>query len=321
MGAFDEKEMREIVRQLMAMESQITIKVDSEQEVQPLIHRLQYENMIVFHMGTVRYRFLPRKKEAILMPEYRYSKQQYEDLVTRLTAVVEKLCKSICTSQSAYERELRIHDALCAGVTYADDGPESHSIIGPLLHHRGVCEGIAKAAKVLLQECGIPVRVIRGVATDPHGNQEAHAWNVVQIDGKWYHLDITFDNTISDGEQRYDYFNLSTEAISRDHAINEEFRSLALLCDSREDYFVRAGQYFETADKLKAYLHRCVAEQREKLHVRVAPNVPTGAISGLLLQVLREQNCMATYEEQKNALRNVYSWKIAYRTKIWGGLF
>jgi len=43
-------------------------------------------------------------------------------------------------------------------------------------------------------------------------------WNVVRIEGKYYHLDATFDNSLSKDEIiRYDYFNVSDEQIFRDH--------------------------------------------------------------------------------------------------------
>ena len=45
-----------------------------------------------------------------------------------------------------------------------------------------------------------------------------HAWNVIKSGGMYYHLDATFDNTLSDGDMvRYDYFNLDDKQIFRDH--------------------------------------------------------------------------------------------------------
>ena len=51
-----------------------------------------------------------------------------------------------------------------------------------------------------------------------NGEKYLHAWNILTIGGKRYHMDATFDNTLSrDGVKRYDYFNLSDEKIFRDH--------------------------------------------------------------------------------------------------------
>lgn len=54
---------------------------------------------------------------------------------------------------------------------------------------------------------------------------ETHAWNVVRIDGAYYHLDPTWDDPV--GQTGFDfisyaYFNLTDEEIRRDHEIDAE---------------------------------------------------------------------------------------------------
>ena len=44
-----------------------------------------------------------------------------------------------------------------------------------------------------------------------------HAWNIVKIGKTYYHLDATFDLSLSKTLTRHDYFNLSDDAIFRDH--------------------------------------------------------------------------------------------------------
>ena len=82
----------------------------------------------------------------------------------------------------------------------------------------GVCEGIAKSVKILCDALGIWCIVALSEANPEKGIKYRHAWNVVRIGGKYYHLDATFDNTLGGGERlRYDYFNLSDKQIFRDH--------------------------------------------------------------------------------------------------------
>ena len=51
------------------------------------------------------------------------------------------------------------------------------------------------------------------------GIKYRHTWNIVRINGKYYHLDATFDNTLGNDKKeiRYDYFNLDDQQIFRDH--------------------------------------------------------------------------------------------------------
>lgn len=98
----------------------------------------------------------------------------------------------------------------------------SHEIIGPLGHGVGVCEGIAKSVKVLCDALGVWC-IIAICGNNPEkGIKYRHTWNIVRINGQYYHLDATFDNTLGKNEDgltsiRYDYFNLDDKNIFRDH--------------------------------------------------------------------------------------------------------
>ena len=52
-------------------------------------------------------------------------------------------------------------------------------------------------------------------------------WNMVKVDGKWYHMDVTWDDPLtSDGRPmlRYDYFLISEAKIREDHTIDNDFK-------------------------------------------------------------------------------------------------
>ena len=44
----------------------------------------------------------------------------------------------------------------------------------------------------------------------------AHVWNLVYWDGSWHETDLTWD-IASDGNERMQYFDLSTEEMNKDH--------------------------------------------------------------------------------------------------------
>ena len=118
--------------------------------------------------------------------------------------------------------------------------PYSHEIIGPLGQGVGVCEGIAKAVKVLLDELGVwCVIAICGNNPDK-GIKYRHTWNIVRVGGVYYHLDATFDNTLGKNDQiqdiRYDYFNLDDKSIFRDH---EPLIAPAPHCTDHEHFYYK----------------------------------------------------------------------------------
>ena len=72
--------------------------------------------------------------------------------------------------------------------------------------------------KVLCDALGIWC-VIAICGNNPEkGIKYRHTWNIVRIGGTYYHLDATFDNTLSkENIIRYDYVNLSDKQIFKDH--------------------------------------------------------------------------------------------------------
>jgi hypothetical protein len=131
---------------------------------------------------------------------------------------VEKLARP-AKSLSEWEKEAYIHDFIVENVRYDKlKKPYSHEIIGPLGQGVGVCEGMAKAVKILCDALGIRCMVAIARSNPEQGIKYRHAWNILWMGKTCYHLDCTFDNTLSkEGAKRYDYFNLSDSHLFRDH--------------------------------------------------------------------------------------------------------
>lgn len=54
-----------------------------------------------------------------------------------------------------------------------------------------------------------------------------HMWNMVKLEGQWYHVDVTWDDPVmSDGSHalKYNYFLISDARIKLDHSINTPFK-------------------------------------------------------------------------------------------------
>ena len=131
-----------------------------------------------------------------------------------MSARVEKLARTVST-KTELEKELYIHDFICENIHYDKlKKPYSHEIIGPLGHGVGVCEGIAKSVKVLCDALGIWCIIVISEANPEKKIKYRHAWNIVKIGKTYYHLDATFDLSLSKTLTRHDYFNLSDDPFS-----------------------------------------------------------------------------------------------------------
>lgn len=150
---------------------------------------------------------------------YNYSLEEIQRVENRCDEIVS-LQRNKWGNLADYDLALKIHDVLLRKVTYTlGDEKELHSIVGPFMNGKGVCEGFAKAFKYLADQHGLQSINVIGTSTDPQtGINEPHLWNLVLIDGAWRHIDVTFDSTIRATEfNRYDYFCITDEEISEEH--------------------------------------------------------------------------------------------------------
>lgn len=137
--------------------------------------------------------------------------------VDALNTAVENIVTSIPANLNQYHLEKYIHNTILDSCDYAenvrdiDDGWTEFSAYGALVGGSAVCEGYSYAMSLLLNNVGIPTSCVSGSS-----NGELHMWNVVQIDGNWYHIDSTWDD--SEGTY-YSYFNLTQTQIESDHTI------------------------------------------------------------------------------------------------------
>ena len=125
----------------------------------------------------------------------------------------------ITDTMSDLEKMLYLHDYLVREVDYdlSDVFPGYvYRPEGVFVHRSAVCQGYAEAYSLLLTRLGYTSRVVSSSAMN-------HAWNMVLLDGTWYHVDVTWDDPTNgfDGDfcrggyVRHDYF-LKSDAEMRD---------------------------------------------------------------------------------------------------------
>ena len=203
---------------LQALASSFQVPLLEGRELSDIYFMLRLDCPEIFYTVKFKYRYYPDSGNAEILPEYLFDKNKIRAHQKAMKSRVEKLARP-ALKFSETEKEQYIHDFICQNVRYDKlKKPYSHEIIGPLGQSVGVCEGIAKSVKILCDALGIWCIVALSEANPEKGIKYRHAWNVVRIGGKYYHLDATFDNTLGGGERlRYDYFNLSDKQIFRDH--------------------------------------------------------------------------------------------------------
>ncbi len=114
---------------------------------------------------------------------------------------------TVFEGMSQWQIALSIHDYLIANSEY-DESLVLEDGYDLMVSGISVCNGYAEAYMELMNRCGIPTII---VSSEPMN----HCWNLVCIDGKWYHVDVTWDDPISNihGQVKHTYFLLTDEEI------------------------------------------------------------------------------------------------------------
>ncbi|HWT73718.1 MAG TPA: transglutaminase domain-containing protein [Mobilitalea sp.] len=149
----------------------------------------------------------------------------YETTLAQERVVDSKVASTLkslkLTGSSDYDKVKKIHDYIINSAKY-DTSYQKYSAYDMFIYKTAVCEGYALTAYRLFVDAGLESRIITGT-----GKGQAHAWNLVKVDGQWYNIDLTWDDPITNtGEQvlRYDYFLKST-ADFKDHVRAAEYNT------------------------------------------------------------------------------------------------
>ena len=139
-----------------------------------------------------------------------------QDEINEINNKVDKILNENVNNNMPLKEKIRaIHDYIIDHTEYDklkyenknDDTYKSNTAYGVLIEGYGTCNGYADAMEIFLDKMNIINYKI---------SNEEHIWNLVYLDGKWYHLDLTWDDPISDiNINRDTYFLISTKTLEK----------------------------------------------------------------------------------------------------------
>lgn len=154
---------------------------------------------------------------CFLQLRYDYEKEECDKKAAVLDNKVNEIIKTIDVADE-YSAELAIHDYIASNCSYAENAANASNAYGCLIDGEAVCSGYSRAAMLLLEKAGIESMLIAGTGINSDNESISHMWNIVWIDNKPYHLDVTWDDPKSSVDiVSHLFFNLTTEAVSVDH--------------------------------------------------------------------------------------------------------
>ena len=145
-----------------------------------------------------------------------YSKSE----IATINDEVDKIINEVITNNMAVKEQIKaIHDYIINNTEYdtlksdniKDTTYKSNTAYGVLVEKYGICSGYSDTMKIFLDKLNIINYKI---------SNDQHIWNLVYLDGTWYHLDLTWDDPISEVNiTRDNYFLINTATLEK---LNDE---------------------------------------------------------------------------------------------------
>ena len=175
------------------------------------------------------YSYYNLDSETYIYLFFNKSKDEIDEAKEKFNAVVDEIVSNAPRNASDFEIEKYINDYLIDNCEYDHEAAENEKIIanendayGALVDKKAVCEGYARAFQLLCTRLGLDCVNITG-----ESEGVGHQWNCVKIEGDWYYVDVTWNDTDGEAEYlKYDYFNLTTEQLKKTHKIDIAFAEL-----------------------------------------------------------------------------------------------
>ena len=121
---------------------------------------------------------------------YRHPLATYRTMRTKVELAAARLLQNIKgnSNLSEVQKALLLHDRLAEVCEYDyNDGDNKFNIYGALVEGKAACYGYAQAYDYLLEQVGMESYLCESKALD-------HAWNIIKVSGKYYHVDVTWDD-------------------------------------------------------------------------------------------------------------------------------
>ena len=213
-----------------------------EDEVSTLMYILNYDCPELVHLkGDYDLEYTGDKAEYVRKVEFSYcmTKKEYVNALSALDDFFSGLISDL-QGLSDFEKEKYVYDYIFSHCFYSEIPQLAGSAYGSLIKGYGRCEAFCKGFMWCMRKLGIDCICVSGSQNwDPSSMFLEHSWNIVEIDGNWYHVDITVDNVQlgagGDNPPNYGFFNVDDGYITESHQISEIYTNLGIpVCRSME---------------------------------------------------------------------------------------
>jgi len=243
LSPLSERIYKEISHAMDSLQLSVRLPRASTEEILFVYNKVISENRngFFYRPGSVRTR--SSFTETMLYMDMCVEAQRRIEFGSRVEFEASSIIAEAERERTDYEKLLRVYQYFVKNFKYARGDLENvkyHTAASPFLYREAVCEGFAFAFAFIANRMRIPCGIVMGVSAMNEANG-AHAWNIVSIGNRFYHVDVTWDIcTKEKGNNLFDYFLLDDNLIRKNHRWND--RSIPCCADASKDFYAFNGQ-------------------------------------------------------------------------------
>ena len=143
---------------------------------------------------SLSFEYTADDKGKILSVNMKSAQEQGFDLDQYEQKIAELMHETCLPGMPAWVKVLSVHDHMATMISY-DQTQKQNDAFEALINHSSACEGYARLFMDVMNRQGIPCQI---AVCDDAGNGIGHAWNMVQLENSWYHVDVTWDDPVPD---------------------------------------------------------------------------------------------------------------------------
>ena len=294
---------QEIEQALGGMDDTIKLSTEpleqgmDEQDIDKIFQCVLIDHPEIFYTTGYTYTKYSRGDRTVgidFAGTYELTKEEAEERAEAIRSVTSEWLAGMDGEAPEYDKVKEVYEAIIFSTNYDLNAADNQNIASVFLGGASVCQGYAKATQYLLNHLGVMCTLVQGTVD----TGEAHAWNLVRVDGSYYYVDTTWGDAsyrMEDGSARgnlpeinYDYLCVTTRDLLRTHRIDSMI-PLPECTAIEANYYVREGMYFTSYDR----------EQMQEIFGRAEECGRTEVTLKCADEICYQEICRALIDEQE----------------------
>lgn len=256
--------------------TKIKLNIDFEiEEFSMIIELLVYHDPMMFNLDDIDVLDETRTSVTFGMT-YENDKETYDKMVKEYDKATNKILSKFTDGMSTYNKIKTIHDEIINNVVYDLKSSDNDNIYGTLVDNKAKCDGYARTFTYVCGKAGIRSVTVMGNDLTSNSKENGHMWNKVYYNKKWYNVDVTWDDPVSDMKDnlQYDYFMVSDKALENTHEEDNLSFEVPEANDDTRGYYVVNKKYAasnqEAENLIKSELRNAARSGEKSFSIKFA---------------------------------------------------